>query len=107
MFDFNAIQLGMNLMTTGFCVCPLNQSQWGLKKRMEQQTSGPVGGAGRHMSPPCTTIGRITTNKTKNTQKIKLYGSLTTKDLKKPYPSRHVEEGETSSQDGEDVVWQW
>ena len=42
--------------------------------------------------PPFTTIRRITTNlKTKNTQncqKIELYGSLVTKNLKKPYSYR-------------------
>ena len=45
--------------------------------------------------PPCTTIRRITTTlKTKNNQncqKVELYGSPTTKDLKKKYSSRWVE----------------
>ena len=44
--------------------------------------------------PPCTTRRRITTNlKTKNIQncqKIELYGSLTTKELKKKHSSRPV-----------------
>ena len=49
-------------------------------------TSGQGGGVGRQASPPHTTI-KITTNlKTKynhSFQKTELYGSLTTKDLKK------------------------
>ena len=53
------------------------------------ETSSQDGGVGRHASPPCTTIIRITTNlTTKNTQncrKIELYGSPTTKDLKKTF----------------------
>ena len=48
--------------------------------------TGQDGGIGRHSVPPHTTKRRITTNlKTKdnqNWQKIKLYGSLTTKELK-------------------------
>ena len=32
----------------------------------------------------------LKTNNTQNCQKIKLYGSLTTKDLKKPHSSRRV-----------------
>ena len=46
--------------------------------------------------------------KTKNNQtcqKIKLYGSLTNKDLKKPYLTRQVGEVELRSGDGEEVVW--
>ena len=51
-------------------------------------------------SPPGTTIRWITTNfkkkDTQNCQKIELYGSLTTKDLKKPYSSnsRRSRDGE-------------
>ena len=48
---------------------------------------GQDGGIGRYASPPHTTKRRITTNlKTKNNQncqKIKLYGSPTTNELKK------------------------
>ena len=56
-------------------------------------------------------IRRITTNfKTKNTQncqKIELYRSLTTKDLKKLYSSRWVGGVETGSWSGEDIAsWQ-
>ena len=51
--------------------------------------------------PPHTTKRRITTNlKTKNNQncqKIELYGSLTTKELKKKQSSRLVERAETGS----------
>ena len=54
--------------------------------------------------PPHTTKGRATTNlKTKNNQnwkKIKLYGSLTTKKLKKKHSSRLVGGAETGIQAG-------
>ena len=50
----------------------------------------PDGGIGRNVSHPCTTKRRITTNlKTINNQKchkIKLHGTLTTKELKKHSP---------------------
>ena len=56
---------------------------------------------GRHTVPPRTTKRRTTTNlKTKNHQnckKIKLYGSLTTKELKKKHSSRPVGGAETGS----------
>ena len=75
-------------------------------------TSSQDGDIGRHTFPPRTAIRKITTNlKTKynqNCQKIKLYGSPTTKDLKKPYSSRQVGEVEMESRSGEDMVWwQW
>ena len=61
---------------------------------MKGQTSSQDGGIGRHVALPCTTIRRIATNlKTRNTQnyqKIKLYGNLTTRELKKSYSSRWV-----------------
>ena len=72
-------------------------------------TSGQHGGIGWHSLPPCATTRRITTNlKTKNTQncqKIELYGSLTTKDLKKPHSSRWVRGAKWQSWGGEDVMW--
>ena len=56
--------------------------------------------------PPYTTKRRTTTNlKTKNNQncqKIKLYGSMTTKELKKKHSSRLVGEGDMVRQDRED-----
>ena len=59
--------------------------------------------------PPCTTKRRTTTNlKTKNNQncqKIELYGSLTTKELKKKHSFRLVGGAEMGSQDGEDSWW--
>ena len=71
--------------------------------------SGQNGGTGRYASLPCTTKRRTTTNlKTKNNQncqKIKLYGSLTTKELKKKHSSRLVGGAETGSWGAEDV-WQ-
>ena len=70
-------------------------------------TSGQDGGIGRYTVPPRTTKRRTTTNlKTKNNQnyttvfgqKIRLYGSLTTKELKKKHSSRPVGGAETGSQ---------
>ena len=64
------------------------------------------GGAGRYTVP---TKRRIATNlKTKNNQnyqKIELYGSPTTKELKKKHSSRPVGGTETGSPCGEDS-WQ-
>ena len=57
-------------------------------------TSGQDESIGRYTLPPCTTKRRTTTHlKTKNNQngqKIKLYGSPTTKELKKKHLSRPV-----------------
>ena len=65
-----------------------------IKLRKQYETSGQDGDVGRHALPPHATTRIITTTlKTKNTQnyqKIKLYGSLTTKDSKKPHSSRWV-----------------
>ena len=61
---------------------------------------------GRYSLLPHTTKRRTTTNlKTKtnqNCQKIKLYGSLTTKELKKKHSSRPVGGAEMGNQCGED-----
>ena len=69
--------------------------------------SGQDGGVGRHTVPPCTTKRKTTTNlKTKNNQnwqKIKLCGSLTTKELKKKHSFRRVGGAETGSQGEEDL----
>ena len=58
---------------------------------------------------PCTATRRITTNlqtkDTQNYQKVELYVSPTTKDVKKPYSSRQVGEAELESQGRDDVVW--
>ena len=58
--------------------------------------------------PPCTTKRRRTTNlKTKNNQncqKIELYGSPTTKELKKKHSTRPVGGVDINSQGGEDVL---
>ena len=75
-----------------------------LRKR---QTSSQDGGIHRYILPPCTTKTKITTNlKTKNNQncqKIELYGSLTTKELKNKHSFRLVELVEMGSQGGEDT----
>ena len=48
----------------------------------------------------------LTTNNTQNYQKIELYGSPTTKDLKKPHSSGLVEGGETQRQaERRGVAW--
>ena len=62
-------------------------------------TSSQDGGIGKHALPPCTTTEKLQPDlKTKNTQnhqKTKLYGSLTTKDLKKPHSFGQVGGAET------------
>ena len=64
--------------------------------------SSQDGAVGRYTLPPHTTKSRTTTNlKTKNyqnCQKIKLHGSLTTKELKKKHSFRPVGRAETGSQ---------
>ena len=68
-------------------------------------TSGQDRGVGRHTVPPHTTKRRTTTNlKTQNhqnCQKIKLYGSLTTKELKK-HSFRPLGGADMGSRGGED-----
>ena len=62
-----------------------------LFRKLHIGTSSQDGDIGRYILPPCTTKRRTTTNlKTKNNQncqKIELYGSLTTKKLKKKHSS--------------------
>ena len=69
-------------------------------------TSDQDGGIGRYTSPPRTIKRQTTTNlKTKNNQncqKTKLYGSQTTKELKKKYSPRMVGGAEMDSRDRED-----
>ena len=77
-------------------------------KKYGNRTSGQDRGIGRYILPPHTTKRRTTNLKTKNSQncqKIELYESLTTKELKKKYSSRLVGGGvEMESWDGEKVV---
>ena len=65
------------------------------------------GGIGRYTLPPCTTKRKTTINlktkKPQNSQKIKLYVSPTTKELKKKHSSRLVGGAEMGSQGGEEV----
>ena len=67
----------------------------GHKKEESFQTSGQGGGVGRYILPPHTAKRRTTTNlKTKNNQycqKNKLYGSPTTKKLKKKHSFKLVQ----------------
>ena len=70
-------------------------------------TSGQNGGIGRYTLPPCTTKRRTTTNfrikNNQNCQKIKLYGSPTTKELKKKHSFRQVGGAEMGSRSGENA----
>ena len=78
-------------------------------KFKKNRASSQDGGIDRHIFPPLTTKRRTTTNlKTKNNencQEIKLYGSLTTKQLKENHSSRLAEGVEMDSWVGEDP-WQ-
>ena len=78
-------------------------------RNLSTETSGQNGDVDRHTVPPGTTKRRTTANfKTKNNQncqKIKLYRSPTTKELKKKHSSRLVGGVEMGSQGTEDL-WQ-
>ena len=80
-----------------------------VNEKCHRLTSGQGGGMGRHTVSPRTTKIRTTTNlKTKNNQncqKIELYGSLTTKELKKKQSSRPAGGVEMGSWGREDS-WQ-
>ena len=72
------------------------------------RTSSQDGGTGKYTLPPHTTKRTTRNFKTKNNQncwKVKLYGSLKTKELKKKYSSRPVGGVEMGSLDREDS-WQ-
>ena len=72
-------------------------------------TFGQDGGIGTYTLHPCTAKRRTTTNlkakSNQNCQKIKLYGSMTTKELKKKHSSRSVGGVEMGSRGNEDA-WQ-
>ena len=71
-------------------------------------TSGQDGGIGRHTLLPHITERGTTNLKRKNNQncqKIELYGSPTTKELKKKHSSRQVAGAEMGNQDGK-YMWQ-
>ena len=78
-------------------------------RKAKPETSGQDRSISRYTLPPHTTKRRTTTHlKTKNNQncqKIKLYGSPTTKELKKKHSSRQVGGVGTGGQGGEDS-WQ-
>ena len=75
-----------------FWTVPIVQQANILGKHYDQkakQTSGQDGSIGKHNSPPHTTTAKITTRlQNKYCQKIELYGSPTTKELKKTHSSR-------------------
>ena len=74
-----------------------------------KSTSGQDGGIGRHTVPRHTTKNRTTKNlkrkNNQNCQKIELYASLTTRELKKKHSFRPVGGAEMGSQGREDL-WQ-
>ena len=66
-------------------------------------TSGQDGGVGRYTLPPHTTKrGQLLKTKNFLCQKIELYGSPTTKELRKKHSPRPVGGAETGSWGGED-----
>ena len=70
------------------------------------RTSGHDEGIDRHTLPPRTTKRTTTNLKTKNNQNcqnIELYGSPTTKELKKKQSFRMVGGAEMGSRGGEDM----
>ena len=71
-------------------------------KKKEKTTSSQDGGIDEYTLLSCTNKRRTTTNlKTKNNQncqKIKVYGSPTTKELKKKHPFRPLGRAEMGSQ---------
>ena len=77
-------------------ICPLQKSP-----KRQREDFGQDGGIGRYTVPPSTTKRRTTTNlKTKNNQKcqkIELYRSPTTKELKEKHSFRLVGGVETGS----------
>ena len=71
----------------------------------KEETSGQDGGIDRYTLLPLTTKRKTTNLKTKNNQicqKIELYESLTTKQLKKKHSSRPAGGAEMSSRGGKD-----
>ena len=87
-------------------VRPVPSSNDSMCKKVNPQTSSQDGGIGRYTLHARITKRSTTTNlKTKNNQKcqkIELYGSLTTKELKKKHSSRLVGGAEMASQGRED-----
>ena len=74
------------------------------------QASGQDGGVGRHTVPPRTTKRQTTTikkkNKTQNWQRIELYGSPTTNELKKKHSYRLVGGAEMGTR-GKGIAAKW
>ena len=76
------------------------QESWKLSLKTQIITSDQDRGVRRYTLPPCTTKRRTTNLKTKNSQncqKIQLYGSPTTKELKKKHSSILVGAAETAA----------
>ena len=97
----------MFLSLTFFLPSPLSKNKYNLQKNVHPtQTSGQDGGIGRYALSSHTTKRTTTNQKTKsnqNCQKIELYGSLTTKELKKKHSSRLVGGVEMCSRGAEDA----
>ena len=75
-------------------------------KELKKGSSSQDGGVGGHTVLPCTTRRRTTTNfkikNNQNYQKIELYGSVTTKELKKKHSSKLIGGAEMDDRGGED-----
>ena len=88
-------------MTTFPVTIERNDSLFDAHRTERISTSSEDGGVGTYTLPPHTTKERTTTNlKTKNNQhclKIELYGSPTTKELKRKHSSRLVGGAEMGS----------
>ena len=80
-------------------------SMIGSKNAKIMPTSGQDGSVGRYILPPRTTTTNLKTKNNQNCQKIKLYGSLTTKELKNKHSFRMVGGMEMDSRGREDL-WQ-
>ena len=86
---------------------------WVLGNETQSSTSAQYGDIRKWALPPHTIQQKLQldykTSITQIHQKIELYGSLTTKDLQKPYPSRQV--GGVEMQRGveshRDTKWHW
>ena len=89
-----------NCLVTGGKKGSYERIQPVLQVKSKRETSGQGGAVGRYTVPTCTTKRTITNLKTKNNhncQKIELYESPITKELKKKHSSRSVGVVETGS----------
>ena len=85
----------------------LNAYRMDVKKTLGKWTSGQDGGMGRYTVPlhipKISTTTNLKTKNNQNCQKMELYGSPTTKELKKKHSSRPVGGAEMGSRGREDL----